>query len=268
MAGADTCCRSLPVPGGTFSRSYDGISSGFTDDRYHATVTPFWLDKYEVSVARFQKFVDAYPASQPQTGSGGNPRDASDPGWLASWTGQLPTTKPALQTMLACGNAGTQQGALPVRCVTWYVAQAFCVWDQGRLPTEAEWNLVASGAEQQRVYPWSSPASSTAIASSDAVFGGVAAPASAGTHPDGDGRWGHSDLGGNTSEWVFDSYASPYPSDVCTDCANHAASSMQSVRGGSYASVAATLLASFRSGYPATATSDAIGFRCARDPMR
>jgi hypothetical protein len=38
----------LLVPGGTFSRSYDGVD--FTDKSYPATVDDFYLDKYEITV--------------------------------------------------------------------------------------------------------------------------------------------------------------------------------------------------------------------------
>src|SRR4029079_6159203 len=44
----------------------------------------------------------------------------------------------------------------PMNCINWYEAFAFCAWDGGRLPTEAEWNYVAAGGNAQRQYPWGS----------------------------------------------------------------------------------------------------------------
>src|ERR1044071_10512892 len=61
--GTGDCCQPLPVPGGTFYRGYDVGSDGvFMQMMFMnapATVSSFWLDQYEVTVARFRRFVEA-----------------------------------------------------------------------------------------------------------------------------------------------------------------------------------------------------------------
>jgi formylglycine-generating enzyme len=264
-SGSDSCCRSLAVPGGAFIRSYDGVTPDGLDRRFAATVTGFHLDQYEVTAARFQAFVAAYPASRPVDGAGKNPRDAEDRGWLSAWTALLPATASALASSVLCGGLTSQAATQPVRCVSWYLAQAFCIWDGGRLPTEAEWNFAAAGGGEQRVYPWSVPASSAAITPSQAVYA-TDAPSVPGAQPAGDGRWGHADLAGNVSEWVFDNYTTPYPTETCRDCANHTAAAFRGVRGGSFLNARDLLFTSYRSALDPAATRAVIGFRCARDP--
>lgn len=262
----ETCCASRPVVGGTFSRSYDGVSPGFTDDRYHATISAFHLDGFEVTAARFQAFVDAYPLSRPADASGRNPNDALDTGWNSAWTALLPATRNDLSAALLCDGLVAQTPSDPVRCVSWYVAQAFCIWDGGRLPTEAEWNYTAAGGAEQRVYPWSTPPSSMTISASHATYQ-AGAPLRPGAHVLGGGRWGHADLAGNVREWVFDNFSSPYSSMACVDCANHSAAVNRATRGGSFLNSATNLIAPARGSSPPTTLTRATGMRCARNPV-
>jgi formylglycine-generating enzyme required for sulfatase activity len=167
----------------------------------------------------------------------------------------------------------------PINCVTWYEAFAFCVWDGGRLPTEAEWNYAAAGGSEQRVYPWSVPAISTTISDTNASYwvdptkqcygDGISGCAAAdliavGTKPAGRGRWGHADLGGNVWEWARDTFSNPYDSASCSNCVDLSKGTMKVLRGGSFYGTSSTLLASGRSQGVATTRYYTVGIRCAR----
>src|SRR4029079_6989261 len=115
-------------------------------------------------------------------------------------------------------------------CVSWYEAYAFCIWDGGRLATEAEWNYAAAGGDEQRVYPWSVPATSKTIDSTYAVYGVAPDYGIVGSKPNGNGRWGHADLAGSLWEWTRDWAHTPYASTSCTNCSNYVASNMHVVR--------------------------------------
>jgi hypothetical protein len=92
--GSDDCCKSFPVPGGTFSRGYDGVL--YNDASHPATVSDFKLDKYEVTVGRFRAFLNAGLGTQktpPAEGSGDMKRSRAPDG-AHDGTRTLPQTPP------------------------------------------------------------------------------------------------------------------------------------------------------------------------------
>ena len=280
-ADEDCCSTATPIPGGTFFRSYDVASDGMYPSMiYPATVSPFMLDRFEVTVGRFRKFVEVGMGtreSPPPAGDGARTLNGNEGqgGWDARWNTVLAADTAALVAAVKCdGNkqtwtdaAGPNEG-LPINCMTWYEAFAFCTWDGGFLPTEAEWNFAAAGGEEQRAYPWSSPADSTAI---DCLYGNYmsCAPDNAkrvgNGSPKGDGRWGQSDLAGNVWEWTLDGYASAL-STSCNDCANQSVDMFRSFRGGSWFSAVTNARTNYRDYATPDVRSSNSGARCAKTP--
>lgn len=279
--GTENCCASPKVGGGTFIRNYDGVILTNSTNK-SAAVSSYHLDKFEVTVGRFRKFVADFDvwrgAGNPSSGAGAHPRVASS-GWDASWP--LAADAATLAANLKCApkyqtwtdSAGANE-ARPINCVNWYESFAFCLWDNGRLATEAEHNAAAAGGTDQRVYPWSSPATSTSISFSDAHYacggdGCSGSPAEllvVGSLPDGAARWGHMDLSGNVWEFTLDYYKSslPFP---CSDCANVTqTSAWRVIRGGSWATNNSDhVTAGWRDRGAIESRLAHVGFRCARD---
>ena len=136
----ESCCETLPVEGGTFEQG--------EPDAFSSTIGAFALDKYEVSVARFRNFVNAYDSwlaeENPRADAGANAHVPGS-GWQAAWNASLSPDAATLKGKLACGHgndtwAETGNDAMPITCVDWYTAFAFCVWDGGlaRIANELE----------------------------------------------------------------------------------------------------------------------------------
>jgi formylglycine-generating enzyme len=272
-SGDTNCCESTLVPGATFDRSYDGVT--FTDSSFPAAVSNFDLDVYEMTVGRFRRFLAAYPTDLPVAGAGKNPNNPSDAGWDPSWNSLMLPDAPSVMVALNCDPSWViwtdTPGAneeRPLNCITWYEALAFCIWDGGRLPTEAEWNYAAAGGSDQRVYPWSIPSTSTGIDGSYAVYcqGSPCDPAQnvGARSPKGDSKWGQSDMAGNLWEWVQDRYESPYPAGECINCANLTPGTEKVFRGGSFYYNELYQTTSGRSYWHPLNRGHGLGVRCAR----
>jgi formylglycine-generating enzyme required for sulfatase activity len=272
-------------------------------------VSGFRLDKYDVTVGRFNQFVTAWNHGNgwmPPAGSGkhthlngglglanSGSNGTYEPGWLTSDNGNI---SPIADANGCQGgdlpNASTltaNNQRLPINCVNWFEAYAFCIWDGGFLPSEAEWEYAAAGGSQQRVYPWGSTDPGTG--NEYAIYGdgqgncyypsgtvalcaGLASIASVGTPTLGAGRWGQLDLAGEMSEWTIDHYWDSGYANPCVDCAyltaqvNGNPSRVQ--RGtafvGSDFYYMLPLTPNYCPGSPSAGADENVGFRCARTP--
>jgi sulfatase modifying factor 1 len=281
LCGGVSCCASDLVPGGEFELSDD-------THRVRRLVSPFALDRFEVTNVRFWRFIAAYDSIAAKDMAamdddvGGHPRVPGS-GWQRVWSERLPTTSADLQYEVTtlCGRSMAED-TMPVRCVTWYMAFAFCVWDEGRLPTEAEWAFAASAGPEGRAYPWSAPGDvhiDRELACYREVGTDPQAPDDVALHSLGAGKFGHYNLAGNVSEWILDVGLQDLPLGPCAahndtepdaavrDCVELTTSSPnRGIRGGSYLHAAAGLKNTVRNYEEARKRSASSGFRCARDP--
>src|SRR5262249_27256691 len=95
----------------------------------------------------------------------------------------------------------TSGDALAMNCLSWLEAYAFCIWDHGRLPSEAEWEYAAKGGDLNRTYPWGN-----AWYLGSANFGMAVVPPGSFVAGTGRGRWGQADMLGNVAEWTRDDF--------------------------------------------------------------
>jgi len=256
------------VPGGSFT-----LGGTVTAPTSQATVADFHLDKYEVSVGRFNAFVASYDAwraaGNPRQGAAAHPLIAES-GWRVSWTALLPSNSSILNSSVRCGTYATGSAGraqLPMNCVSWYEAFAFCAWDGGRLPTEVEWEYAAAAGSEGRLYPWGAdpPTADRAVydcLANDTPGCRFEEILVVGSKPSGVARWAQHDLAGSMWEWVVDSRAS-YP-PVAVNYANVSDGSTRVVRGGSWFNEAADMRAANRLDIEPTTRNGDMGIRCAR----
>jgi formylglycine-generating enzyme required for sulfatase activity len=238
-----------------------------------AIVDAFRFDRWEVSVARWRKAIaDGFtsPDDSPTANEGAIPpsrTDYLDPR-MCSWS----TTPRARETY-------------PLTCVTQAAARAFCRFQGGDLPTEAQWEYAAqvSGRDHKTRFVWGGdddlvPTCDRAVwGRGELLFAGelctangygpLAIDAHVGPNGDVTPSLGITGLGGNVAEWMRDAFAS-FTASCWAQAGLHDPqcvvdpSMFHTIRGGSWRDNLAGLVAANRRSWD-TRTSG-IGFRCAR----
>ncbi|MFH0992115.1 MAG: formylglycine-generating enzyme family protein [bacterium] len=240
------------VEGGTFTM---GSNEGNSDEKpaHQVTVSSFYIDKYEVTVAQFKQFVDVT----------GYNTDAEKSDGSNIWTGSTWEKKAGVNWR--CDERGKRrpvsQYNYPVIHVSWNDAAAFAAWAGKRLPTEAEWEFAAKGGRQSKRYKYSGGDNPDAVGWLDINSGWK-------IHPPGQKQpdeLGIYDMSGNVFEWCSDWYDGKYYSTSPKQNPHGPLSGQFRVlRGGSWVIDLDAVRPTYRNGATPEDRSGDFGFRCAK----
>jgi formylglycine-generating enzyme required for sulfatase activity len=222
------------VPAGEFWMGVDGMI-GLEDERprHKVFLDAYQMDLYEVTVARYARFLAATNREPP-----------------SYWE----TVKLA------------EHGDRPVIGVDWADAEAYCRWAGKRLPTEAEWEKAARGTDE-RQYPWGNqkPAPDLANYALGARFSYSQVLMPVGKYGKAASPYGLFDMGGNVWEWTQDWYdGAYYGKSPEKNPAGTEQGQFKVLRGGSWSDMAKYMLTYGRFKLLPATRNSYTGFRCAK----
>ena len=174
------------IPGGNFllgSAASDPVASTDEMPQTLELVSPFWMDRTDVTAAAYSACVQAGRCTRANSGGQCN--------------------------MQSTGLPVPGKENHPVNSVDWFQASAYCSWMGLRLPTEVEWEYEAKGGAQGvRTYPWGEALPTPAIVCmSDKEDSDLESTCEVGSHSLGDSVHGLHDMVGNVWQWTSSVYS-------------------------------------------------------------
>ncbi|MBI4637612.1 MAG: SUMF1/EgtB/PvdO family nonheme iron enzyme [Candidatus Rokubacteria bacterium] len=179
---------------------------GRLEQPHHRVVLEaFYMDRYEVTNALFDRFVIAtgHRTTAELEGKGLVLHQADA---TVTWVRRVTwASVDGASWQTPNGPSSSSHLTHPAVQVSWHDADAYCKWAAKRLPTEAEWEKAARGTDG-RQYPWGDQ-SDMGRANSDRDRG-MMLPV--GSVPTTVSPYGVHDMAGNVEEWVADWFGQAY----------------------------------------------------------
>lgn len=262
--------RCIQIPGAELELGTDS-PDGDADEspRHRAVLDDFLIDAEPVSAVAYARFLNALGAE-------------SDP-WLVEWLCVDPGDRRTQQLQLFRNNRGRWAPIKgtefqPMILVSWYGAAAYSLWAAGRdwkafhsesfLPTEAQWEYAARGAEWRR-FPWGDGVWSPELARAELhrprQRHSVPLPMADVHERLGMSPFGLHHMAGNVWQWCEDWYDPHYNGSSAAAARNpvqKTPTGIRSERGGSWVGPATLCRSSYRRGRPPVAMGRCLGFRC------
>lgn len=249
----------VKIEGGAFTMGSDA-SCGYDNEKgaHEVEVGPFSLAEAPVTAKQWSLFVDDHGYHRPEFWS--------QRGW--EWRCEEDATLPEywIQTEDApfiFSPAGLRpiDPTEPASSISWHEAEAYCMWAEKRLPTEAEWEFASSGGVADCAFSGGNEAATTEMASYGLSAWGPEPARNLLPNPNG-----IRGMAGGTWEWTSSAFL-PYPGFEAFPYEGYSADHMKGehrvCRGGSFATAAPILRRSFRNWYVPGYRQGFLGLRCA-----
>ena len=280
----------IEIPEGIFTMGTDDAPVSTTQDGEGPSrsvhVSPFYMQKYEVSNAEFASFVSetGYSTEAERFGDSFVLEHLLSEEVAEEITQAVKNAPWWLPVKGACwlhpegkGSNVDSRGDHPAVHISWNDAVAYCEWNEGgRLPTEAEWEYAARGGLEGRLYPWGNAPTPKGkhwmniwqgeFPKLNTEEDGYFSTAPGNVYPSN--RYGLFNMAGNVWEWVEDWWTTRHSAEFADNPRGPPSGKDKVKKGGSYMcheDYCYRYRCSARSMNTPDSSASNLGFRCAKN---